>query len=361
MSHALLTTILSHHGISLTGCRELQEWRLSQFRLGIRVRDSSTMEPNLNKPTTTTTTTRDNTTTQLFLPLDILRHIVLPKLETHQVFTLLYVCKSVSVLARTELEQRAVQLIRHPRATPLALSFMRVLSRCLFDYQRVQLLKVPSRLARRIKNDRELVRLAITRHGYIEHLRTFPQKLALNLKAIELEDSFIASRKVERIRLVNKCLDRHGYDILRIDCISSALETCLRNIGDWAYITELWDFIHMQATRKLDTIIIGLKHPLIIQTLLYCTFTKEMIHYAIPMDHLLNKISSSSLSPVDICKYTLGIFRLFKTLPDAVKVRHCCVWAEDGTITIQPWNKEHTHANIWWLNHVYHSNHFIGP
>lgn len=326
MSRPLLRAILAEHGILQQGCRELQEWRLRQYRAGLPVCKTIFYEPNLRRPRFL-----------LFpydlrgLPRDIVQYLILPQLAVEDLFALLLTCKGLTGIVHAELTARARSVFNIEQATPIAFSLLRRLKSCQFDHEKGDLLKITYL---RHLPDESIIRVAILRHGYLDHLRQYPAVMARRKEARRLEDEFIASHRTERLAEVQNCLDDNGYHFLRMDNMDTKTKQGLHAMNDWAYIIELEEYVRMCQTRKIEKIIGYMKPPLIMRTVLNLDTSTITGRQIISFSYMLNELRKQwDLTAWETVKFVLYIYDMCRK-PTAFLFKPLkIVWNDDYTIT----------------------------
>jgi hypothetical protein len=370
LSNPLLATILSENDILQSGCREIREWRLEQFRKELPVKQSGHHRPNLTRPTRLDVVVE--TRFILSLPRDVWTNIIFTYLSENDLFQLQRTCKTFYVVATELLFCKARAYFKHERATPLALSLCHRIADLKYDYQRANLLKLSNRVVRKKRPD-ALVFKAIEKHGYIEHLRDFSDFLERKRQAEDEEEQFTLTRMPVRSKYCSMLLKDAGYTF---DFFSYNRDL-MQFIGDFSYFRELQAYVYMEDTRVPQAIVNDLKHPLIYQTLEHYNLKECVNRYALA--YLLDLISNKhfmgrTLSDFQIVHYAQSIVQMLRYQGSTMLEMQCCVWGESSVNLLPiaadtrlvypksnlPCNKADPH--YWWMNHTdYHSYHFIGP
>ncbi len=325
-----------------SGCSELQEYRQHKRQNGENYRQSGDDQPNLVMPPRFEYICTSPYV--LGLPKVLWSEVILKHLNVMTLFQLLRVNKVFYAIANAELHTVAKRRIGHERATPFALEMVLVIEGCPFNHLKARRLKMPCRLVRG-KNAFELVRLAIDRHGYMDHLLYDAENMNRILQAEEEEEFFIMRKMSHRMKWVNDALEEKGHCFT----ISNAFDDTLDTAGDLSLIQELRRYVRMEQTRPMDTILADLKHPCIYLTLRTCSVAN--IRDKCAFAFLLDLLSQQSFSDAIIVDYTLSICELVQTTN--VDAEGYCRW-EAGTVTFiaRPGMKPYYH---------HHSYHFTGP
>ena len=180
--------------------------------------------------------------------------------------------------------------------------------------------------------------VAIERHGYLDHILTYPEWEEEQKRAIAAEDAFCAQREDMRTKEVNAALISSGYSFIQLPVTDLDLVNCLNLIGNTSQLEELQKYAKSVNRRSLESIIASLKQPIIIQTLMTRP-NLPLVRGSYIMSYLLDRISSSqffgrTLSDAEKASYTIGIYNFCHgKRVTGFRGYSYIEWKRDGTVS----------------------------